>query len=106
MFGVHTGNVFGVGGPLEGGPLQLLLDGVSSLVDVGAGRVEGDKGAQRKTSLEIPDDVVLAVLVERENGVAFFDLHGAVRPGSEVSLIGREVDKVDTGVGETLLSAP
>lgn len=106
MFGVHTGNVLGVGGPLEGRPLQLLLDGVSSLVDIRAGRVEGDERTQRKTSLEIPDDVVLAVLVEREDGVAFFDLHGAVGPGSEVFLVGREVDKVDTGVSKTLLSAP
>ena len=106
LVGVHASNVLGVGGPLECGPLQLLLDGVTGLVNVGTSRVEGDERAQRKTSLEIPDDVVLAVLVERENGVAFFDLHGAVGPGGEVSLIGREVDEVDTGVGETLLSAP
>jgi hypothetical protein len=106
LVGVHAGDVLGVGGPLEGGPLQLLLDGVAGLVDVGTSRVEGDEGTQGKTSLEIPDDVVLAVLVERENGVALFDLHGAVGPGGEVSLVGGEVDEVDTGVGETLLSAP
>lgn len=106
MFGVHAGDVLGVSGPLEGGPLQLLLHGVASLVDIGTGLVESDEGTQRKAGFEVPDDVVLAVLVERENGVALFDLHGAVRPGGEVSLVGREVDEVDSRVCETLLSAP
>lgn len=102
----HTGHVLGVGRPLERGPLKLLLDGVAGLVGLGASGVESDEGTQRHARLDVPDDVVLAVLIERQHGVALIDLHGAVRPGGKVLLVGREVDEVDARVGETLLSAP
>jgi hypothetical protein len=84
--------------------LQLLLNGLAFLIGGGSRKIESDERANGLASSDVPDDVVLAVLFSTENGVALVDLHRAVRPGSKVALVGREVDKVDARVHETLLS--
>ena len=103
---VQAGDVLVVGGPLEGGPGEfgLLLGGVAL---GGGGRILLGKGPERLGRLNIPDDVVLAVVVERQGGVAAVgDRDGAVRPGDQVLFVGGECDKVDKRVREAAQPGP
>jgi hypothetical protein len=103
----QTGDVVVVGRPLECGPHHLLLNGVAILVGA-AGHVDGGEGSERLAGCDVPDDVVLAIVLQRERGdrVVLVDLQRAVGPGGEVLLAGRVVDQVDAGMREALLPAP
>jgi hypothetical protein len=60
----HTSNVLFVGGPLERGPLDLLLGGNIALNDGRGGQVMRDKRTERLACFDIPDNDVLSILLE------------------------------------------
>jgi len=102
----HARHVFRICRPFERGPLDFLLDRVALLVRAWAWRVEGDERPNRLASRNVPDDIVLAILFDRENRVVLLNRHRTVRPGGKESLVRGEVDEVDARVHESLLSRP
>lgn len=95
---VQPRHVLVVGGPLERGPGEFgrLL----GAMPVGR-RVELGERPQGFGRLDVPDDVVLAVVVKRQGrmaGVGNGDW--PVRPGDQVLLVGGEGDEVHEGMGE------
>lgn len=101
--GVQTSDVLVVGRPLESRPLQL--GSRLALLDLGGLKV--GEGTQRLSSSNIPDDIVLALIVDGENTVGVVgDGNRAVGPSDQVVFVGREGDEVDEGVRETAELAP
>lgn len=101
--GVQTSDVLVVGRPLESRPLQL--GGRLAFLDLGGLKV--GKRTQRLSGSNIPDDIVLALIVDGENTVGIVgDGNRAVGPGDQVVFVGREGDEVDEGVRETAELAP
>jgi hypothetical protein len=103
----QTGDILVVGRPLECRPHHLLLNGVAVLISA-AGHVDGGEGSEGLAGCDVPDDVVLAIVFQRERGnrVVLVDLQRTVGPGGEVLLAGRVVNQVDAGMREALLPAP
>ena len=99
----QTGHVLVVSGPLEGGP--LLLRRRATLLCLR--EVEVGERTERGSGSDVPDHIVLAIVVDGESWVALVrDRNGAVRPGDHVLLSRRESNQVDEGMGETGLTGP
>lgn len=60
----HTCDVLVIRRPFECRPLHLLLDGIAILIGA-AGNVDGSKRTKRLARSNIPDNVVLAIVVRR-----------------------------------------
>lgn len=97
----HSRDVLLVSGPLESGPLDLLL-GLALSTRAGS-QIVRDEGTKRLASDDIPDDDVLSVFLVGQDGVALLHLDGAGRPGGQVALTGREFDQLNERMGELLL---
>jgi hypothetical protein len=73
----HTSNEFLIRGPLESGPLDLLL-GRNLAINLGRGsQIVGHERTEGLSSLDIPDNNVLAVLLVGQNRLTFFNLDRA-----------------------------
>jgi hypothetical protein len=97
---IQSRHVLVIGGPLERGPWgsrrllgsKLLLAGLCILLG---------KRPQRFGGFDVPDHVVLAVVVECQSGMASFgDRDWPVRPGNQILFVGGERDQVDEGMRE------
>ena len=99
----QTCNILVIRRPLEGGPLQLRWWPTL----LGGGHLEIGERAQRGPRGDVPDDIVLSVVVDRESWVALVgDRDGAVGPGYQVLLVRREGHEVDIGVRKARMTRP
>jgi hypothetical protein len=97
--GHNTRNVLVVGRPLEAGPRDLLASLVRRLGGLDAGERSNDL-----SSLDVPNDEVLSILIGRQRVVRrdnIRNLDRLVTPGDQVVLSRRVIDQVDKGVRET-----
>ena len=74
----HSCHKVVVGRPLERGPLKLLLDRLSSFVLSNSGHVEGLERSQGLSSGDVPDDVVVAIIVGAQHWMVLVDRNGSM----------------------------
>lgn len=68
----QTSNILVISGPFEGGPNDLSLDRLACLIVGVAGKINIGEGTERLSSLDIPDNVVLSIIINRQCWVTFF----------------------------------
>jgi hypothetical protein len=100
---VHTRAVLLISRPFESRPLDLLLRLNFTLGGGGSSQIVGDEGAQRLSRLDIPDNNVLSVFLEGQDGLALLDLDGARGPCRQIALQRGKLNELYEGVRELFL---
>lgn len=99
----HSGNVLLISGPLECGPLHLLLRLSVTLACRTSGQVVRNERPQRLPGSDIPNNDVFSILLVGQDRLTLFDLNRASGPGGHITLIRREFDQLHKWMGELLL---
>lgn len=103
----QSGDILVISGPLECWPLNLALHWSTVLVDKVAWRLDVGERTEWLAGLNIPDNVVLSVIINRQSWVSLLaNDDWLVGPGGQVLLAWREVDQVDKWMWEALLASP
>lgn len=103
----QSGDILVISGPLECWPLNLALHWSTILIDKVAWRLNVGERTEWLSGLNIPDNVVLSVVIDRQSWVSLLaNDDWLVGPGGQVLLAWREIDQVDEWMWETLLASP
>lgn len=102
---VQSGDVLVIGRPLERRPGEL--GGLLGLTIGSGGCVLLGKRTDGLAGLDVPDHIVLSIIVDRQLGVALIrNGNRPVGPRNQVVFVGREGNEVNEGMGKTPDSRP